>query len=62
MKKYIIEIDETGTLFDKNNINTGIVLSSYQFEEYKDSSNISELMALGATPDDLLKLKAAGVI
>lgn len=62
MKKVIAYVDAAGLVWaDRDGLNSAAEF----FEEYKESSsktNIAELAALGYTADDLIKMKASGVL
>lgn len=67
MKQYIITVDNNNNILDKNGANTGAMLSTaFQYEEYDPKkhgeSEATRLVALGVKPDDLLKMKACGII
>ncbi len=61
--KVILEYDEeTGQIKDS----TGVVIAAWHnlsyFDEVKDGQDVAQLMSLGASVDDLLRMKAAGII
>jgi len=61
MNKVIVDIDNTGNLIDKNGslmANAG----SFTLEPYEEKKPIAELVALGVKVDEILKLKAAGLM
>ena len=65
-KKIILEIDENGNLCDKNNL---WVLTEFQglnfeydFYDENETKDITKMLSLGCTADDLIKLKANGII
>ena len=65
MKKIVLNLGEDGNITDDNGtLIVGTTGMNYKFEEFKEvpKVDIEKLMALGATADDLIKLKATGVI
>lgn len=66
MKKVIVRIDDNGNMIDENgSIIVCVSAMNYNLAEYDESASsidAAKLLGLGATPDDLIKLKAAGVI
>ncbi len=65
-RKVVVEIDEAYNLHDSNGTFLMTATASNSFEEFVEPpqrlTNIAELIGLGVTPDDLLKLKASGII
>lgn len=62
MKKVIAYVDDNGNLYDSSKSNTTLNVSSYVWNELEESVDVAKLMSLGATTDDLLKLKASEII
>ena len=69
MKKYIIEVNDNGNAIDKDGTDTCIHLGGCPFIKYEEqnkpkeqTNDIAKLITLGVTPDDLLKLRASGII
>lgn len=63
MRKIVAYLDDSGNLIDCDKNNTGLNVSAWSFDDAEqDAVDVAKLMSLGATSDDLLKLKASGVI
>lgn len=66
MKQLIVTINDSGMIIDKNGNNTAMDTSSWSFDEYvkpsQEDDNVVRLVGLGITPDDLIKLKASGLL
>ena len=66
MKKVIATIDDSGNLTDNNGIvmvsTTGMNYDLPELDESKEGFSVAQLVSLGVTPDDLIKMKANGVI
>ena len=66
MKKIVLTIDSTGQLVDDSNacIYAGFDTAGYNYKEQEEvvKADVAQLVSLGVTADDLLKLKASGII
>lgn len=72
MKKFIVSIDDDGVIYDKNGANTGITISGWLLEEYQETvldttkenneDTVVKLVSLGVSPDELIKMRAAGLL
>ena len=65
MKKVIVTVDDVGNLVDDNGVSLGLMAANFVFKEFDDTKikvDVAKLMGFGASADDLIKLKATGVI
>lgn len=70
MRKVIAYVDDKGILYVNETYSTGLLVTSFPFEDCPDDkkeadkkeADIVKLVSLGVTADDLLKLKANGII
>lgn len=67
MRKVIAFIDDNENLMDKNKvIICNLAGQAYDFEDAGEKAekaeDIAQLISLGVTPDDLIKLKANGIL
>lgn len=68
MKKIIATIDDAGNLTDDNGlIVMNIGSMSFKFKEFEEkesgeSSTVAQMVSLGVTTDDLIKMRASGLI
>ncbi len=66
MKKVIATIEDNGNLVDDNGTiimaTGGMNYKFAELDETKEGFSVAQLVSLGVTPDDLIKMKANGVI
>ncbi len=63
MKEVTVTIDDTNNMIDANGaIMMSLHGTTYQFKEAKKQVDIEKLVALGVSPDDLMKMKASDLI
>lgn len=62
MRKVLAYIDDSGLLYDSDKTGTGFNVSNFKFDDADIRPDVAKLMSLGATTDDILKLKASDVI
>ena len=60
--KILVDYDKTSGFITIENGETYITRSDMSVTEHKQNSDIVEMIKLGATPDEIIKLKHNGVI
>lgn len=61
--KEVIAYIKDGDLVDKDGTIIFVNFVGFNLDEYEKPKNeLSQLMSLGATPDDLIKMKANGLL
>lgn len=63
MKRVICVLEDDGALNDvRGNFIMNVAHMNLNFDDPDAKQDLSKLMSLGATPDDLIKMKANGLL
>ena len=61
--KYLVEVDGSGMILDKNGNSTGLIAPIDAFDKASDKGDIAlQLVKQGVTVDEIIKLKNADLL